>query len=222
MDYQRGGRRCGDLRAVEEHPRSTYRQVMDRAWPALSAEADGGRGSVATSATATAAELRCISASRSVAARRTTAGSTGGRNLRHYRRVKTVLLDSFAECGATLVASSCRRTRAFALAARGNSDRSCHAGRRIEGGHRPGCDHESGQAGAGRRCMSHAREQHHSASTYASIATDERIRRATVLPDHLEPAAVPAPQGAALLVTGASGFLGSYRCVHCLRERLLR
>jgi thioester reductase-like protein len=58
--------------------------------------------------------------------------------------------------------------------------------------------------------MSHAREQHHSASTFASIATDERIRRATVLPDHLEPAAVPAPQGAALLVTGASGFLGSY------------
>ena len=58
--------------------------------------------------------------------------------------------------------------------------------------------------------MSQARQPPRSVSSFASITTDERIRRAAVLPDHLEPVAVPAPQEAAILVTGASGFLGSY------------
>jgi hypothetical protein len=58
--------------------------------------------------------------------------------------------------------------------------------------------------------MSQAEEQALTASPFAAILTDERIRCAASLPDHLEPAAAPAPQGAAILVTGASGFLGSY------------
>jgi thioester reductase-like protein len=58
--------------------------------------------------------------------------------------------------------------------------------------------------------MSHARGQASITLPLASITTDERIGRAASLPDHLEPATEPAPQGAAILVTGASGFLGGY------------
>ena len=66
--------------------------------------------------------------------------------------------------------------------------------------------------------MSHARERPNSAPAVASITMDELIRRAAVLPDHLKPLAPPPPRGASLLVTGSSGFLGSY-LLRALLER---
>jgi len=39
---------------------------------------------------------------------------------------------------------------------------------------------------------------------------EERFLRAASLPDHLEPVTGPVPQGAAILITGAGGFVGGY------------
>ncbi len=81
--------------------RSTYRLVAERARQLLT-EGAAGHGWAATSATATVAGPRSTSPSHSVAARTQTGMIDRAAELAHYRRVKTVLLDSFAECGATL------------------------------------------------------------------------------------------------------------------------
>ena len=79
----------------------TYRQVMDRAWPALSA--DGRRAWLGCHVS------HCYSSGASLYfsfAFRCRSSDDGRidrpKELAHYRRAKKVLLDTFAECGATL------------------------------------------------------------------------------------------------------------------------
>jgi alkyldihydroxyacetonephosphate synthase len=81
--------------------RETYRHVMDRAWPALSADGrQAWLGCHVSHCYSSGASLyfsfafRCSSSPDS--------GFDRPRELAHYRHVKKVLLDTFAECGATL------------------------------------------------------------------------------------------------------------------------